>query len=60
MARTADGYSNWRKDLIGPLVIGTIQWGVWALGAQAAHRLKELGLRVADGGGKGPVRGEHR
>jgi hypothetical protein len=34
--------------------------GVWALGAQAVRRLKGFGLRVADGGGKGPVRGEHR
>ncbi len=34
--------------------------GVWALGAQGARRLRGLGLFVADSGGKGPVRGEHR
>jgi hypothetical protein len=60
MALPVGGHGNWRKELIGPLVIGMIQWEVWVLGCSVRLPTEGLGLCVAEGGGKGPVRGEHR
>ncbi len=60
MARTVGGRCNWAQRFDRTFSDWYDPMGICALGAQAARRLKGLGLCVADGGGKGPVRGEHR